>query len=29
VSGNHSINCDGFLITLHCSLSMRRFYERL
>ena len=27
VSGNHSFNCDGFLIALHCSLSMRRFYE--
>ncbi len=28
VSGNHSFNCDGFLIALHCSLSIRRFYER-
>lgn len=29
VSGNHSFNCDGFLIALHCSLSTRRFYERV
>ena len=28
VSGHHSFNCDGFLIALHCSLSIRRFYER-
>ena len=28
VSGHHSFNCDGFLITLHCSLSIARFYER-
>ena len=28
VSGNHSFNCDGFLIALHCSLSTARFYER-
>src|SRR5688500_2364393 len=28
VSGHHSFNCDGFLITLHCSLSTARFYER-
>src|SRR5690348_12648007 len=28
VSGNHSFDCDGFLIALHCSLSMGRFYER-
>ena len=27
VSGNYSFNCDGFLIALHCSLSIRRFYE--
>jgi len=27
VSGNHSFNCDGFLIALHCSLSIARFYE--
>ena len=27
VSGNHSFDCDGFLIALHCSLSMARFYE--
>src|SRR5262249_2859940 len=29
VSSNHSFNCDGFLIALHGSLSMTRFYERL
>ncbi len=28
MSGHHSFNCDGFLIALHCSLSIRRFYER-
>ncbi len=27
VSGHHSFNCDGFLVALHCSLSMWRFYE--
>ena len=29
VSGYHSFNCNGFLITLHCSLSTPRFYERV
>jgi hypothetical protein len=28
VSGHHSFNCDGFLIALHCSLSILGFYER-
>jgi len=28
VSGQHSFNCDGFLVALHCSLSTPRFYER-
>src|ERR1041384_824345 len=27
VSGYDSFNCNGFLITLHCSLSIPRFYE--
>src|SRR5687768_4489342 len=29
VSGYDSFNCNGFLITLHCSLSISRFYERV
>ena len=29
VSGYDSFNCNGFLITLHCSLSTPRFYERV
>ena len=29
VSGYDSFNCNGFLITLHCSLSIPRFYERV
>ena len=28
MSGYDSFNCNGFLITLHCSLSIPRFYER-
>ena len=27
VSGHHSFNCNGFLVALHCSLSIPRFYE--
>jgi len=27
VSGDYAFNCDGFLIALHCSLSIQRFYE--
>ena len=29
MSGYDSFNCNGFLITLHCSLSTPRFYERV
>ena len=27
MSGDYAFNCDGFLVALHCSLSIQRFYE--